>query len=51
MRLLFSKRVILPGVEKSGWGSRQGGKDVADLLDYTNAGKALSDHCKGVTKR
>ncbi|MFW8589856.1 phage antirepressor KilAC domain-containing protein [Glaciecola sp. 2405UD65-10] len=26
-------------------------KDVADLLKYTNSRKAVSDHCKGVTKR
>lgn len=27
------------------------GKDVCDLLEYTNANKAMGDHCKGVTKR
>ena len=26
------------------------GKDVAEMLGYTNTNKALSDHCKGVTK-
>lgn len=27
------------------------GKDVCDILGYTNANKAMGDHCKGVTKR
>lgn len=27
------------------------GKDVCDLLGYSNASKAMGDHCKGVTKR
>ena len=27
------------------------GKDVAEVLGYTNHNKALGDHCKGVTKR
>nr|WP_314660783.1 BRO family protein [uncultured Pseudomonas sp.] len=27
------------------------GKDVCDLLGYTNASKAMSDHCRGITKR
>ncbi len=27
------------------------GKDVAELLGYTNPNKAMADHCKGVTKR
>lgn len=27
------------------------GKDVCDLLGYTNASKAMNDHCRGVTKR
>lgn len=27
------------------------GSDVAKALGYTNPSKALSDHCKGVTKR
>lgn len=27
------------------------GSDVAKCLGYTNSSKALSDHCKGVTKR
>lgn len=27
------------------------GKDVCDLLGYTNSSKAMGDHCKGVTKR
>lgn len=27
------------------------GKDVCDILGYTNASKAMGDHCKGVTKR
>lgn len=27
------------------------GKDIAEALGYTNSRKALSDHCKGVTKR
>ena len=27
------------------------GKDLCDLLEYTNANKAMGDHCKGVTKR
>ena len=27
------------------------GADIANALGYTNARKALSDHCKGVTKR
>lgn len=27
------------------------GKDVAEALGYTNANKAMGDHCKGVTKR
>ena len=27
------------------------GKDVAEVLGYTNSNKAMSDHCKGVTKR
>jgi prophage antirepressor-like protein len=27
------------------------GSDVAKALGYTNTSKALSDHCKGVTKR
>lgn len=27
------------------------GKDVAEVLGYTNPNKALTDHCKGVTKR
>jgi len=27
------------------------GKDVAERLGYTNANKAMNDHCKGVTKR
>ncbi|MRT95091.1 BRO-N domain-containing protein, partial [Xylella fastidiosa] len=26
------------------------GKDVADVLGYTNHNKALGDHCRGVTK-
>lgn len=27
------------------------GKDVCEILGYTNASKAMGDHCKGVTKR
>ena len=27
------------------------GSDVAKALGYANPSKALSDHCKGVTKR
>lgn len=27
------------------------GKDVCDLLGYTNSSKAMGDHCRGVTKR
>lgn len=27
------------------------GRDVCDLLGYTNASKAMGDHCRGVTKR
>ena len=27
------------------------GKDVCTILGYTNPTKAMSDHCKGVTKR
>lgn len=27
------------------------GKDVAEILGYTNSRKAPSDHCRGVTKR
>jgi len=27
------------------------GKDIAEALGYTNPSKAMSDHCKGVTKR
>ena len=27
------------------------GKDVAEVLGYTNPNKAMNDHCKGVTKR
>lgn len=27
------------------------GKDVCDLLGYTNASKAMGDHCRGITKR
>lgn len=27
------------------------GSDVAKSLGYTNPSKALSDHCRGVTKR
>lgn len=27
------------------------GKDVCDVLGYTNPAKAMGDHCKGVTKR
>jgi len=27
------------------------GKDVAEVLGYTNPNKAIGDHCKGVTKR
>jgi prophage antirepressor-like protein len=27
------------------------GKDVAEILGYTNPSKAINDHCKGVTKR
>ncbi|MDD0927932.1 Bro-N domain-containing protein [Xylella fastidiosa subsp. multiplex] len=27
------------------------GKDIADVLGYTNHNKALGDHCKGVAKR
>lgn len=27
------------------------GRDVAELLGYTNSSKAMADHCKGVTKR
>lgn len=27
------------------------GKDVCDVLAYTNASKAMGDHCKGITKR
>jgi len=27
------------------------GKDVCDVLEYTNASKAMGDHCRGVTKR
>lgn len=27
------------------------GKDVCDILGYTNANKAMGDHCHGVTKR
>lgn len=27
------------------------GRDVCDLLGYTNSSKAMGDHCKGVTKR
>ena len=27
------------------------GSDIAKALGYTNPSKALSDHCKGITKR
>ncbi len=27
------------------------GKDICELLGYTNPSKAMNDHCKGVTKR
>lgn len=27
------------------------GRDVCDVLGYTNASKAMGDHCRGVTKR
>lgn len=27
------------------------GKDVCDLLGYTNSSKAMGDHCRGITKR
>jgi len=27
------------------------GKDICEILSYANPTKAISDHCKGVTKR
>ncbi|MDH1012325.1 phage antirepressor [Pseudomonas nicosulfuronedens] len=46
----FSRRDVRVVVDEHGelWFV---GKDVCDLLGYTNASKAMGDHCKGVTKR